>query len=70
MMADAQKPPQPLNLRDIADFKQRAAEVYQQYANQFKKRFTWLRPDLFIKSLRKDLDDDAGQLVESSHRLR
>jgi superfamily II DNA or RNA helicase len=58
------KPPQPLNLRNTADFKQRAAEVYQQYANQFKRRFTWLRPDLFIKSLRKDLDDDAGSLLK------
>jgi superfamily II DNA or RNA helicase len=60
----AQKPPQALNLRDMADFKQRAAEVYQQYANQFKRRFTWLRPDLFIKSLRKDLDDDAASLLK------
>jgi superfamily II DNA or RNA helicase len=58
------KPPQPLNLRNTADFKQRAAEVYQQYANQFKRRFTWLRPDLFIKSLRKDLDDDAASLLK------
>ncbi|MBI3852556.1 MAG: DEAD/DEAH box helicase family protein [Verrucomicrobia bacterium] len=60
----AQKPPQVLNLRDIADFKQRAAEVYQQYATQFKRRFTWLRPDLFVKSLRKDLDDDAASLLK------
>ena len=59
-----QKPPQALNLRDTSDFKQRAAEVYQQYATQFKKRFTWLRPDLFIKSLRKDLDDDAASLLK------
>ena len=59
-----QKPPQVLNLRDTADFKQRAAEVYQQYATQFKKRFTWLRPDLFVKSLRKDLDDDAASLLK------
>jgi superfamily II DNA or RNA helicase len=60
----AQKPPQALNLRDTADFKQRAAEVYQQYATQFKRRFTWLRPDLFVKSLRKDLDDDAASLLK------
>jgi hypothetical protein len=61
---DTPKTSQILNLRDIADFKQRAAEVYQQYATQFKKRFTWLRPDLFIKSLRKDLDDDAASLLK------
>ena len=58
------KTPHPLNLRNPEDFKQRAAEVYQQYANQFKRRFTWLRPDLFIKSLRKDLDDDAASLLK------
>jgi len=58
------KTSQILNLRDTADFKQRAAEAYQQYATQFKKRFTWLRPDLFIKSLRKDLDDDAASLLK------
>src|SRR3984957_11154511 len=40
----AQKPARALNLRDAADFQQRAAEVYQLYATQFKKRFAWLRP--------------------------
>jgi superfamily II DNA or RNA helicase len=59
-----QEPSEALNLRDTADFKLRAAEVYQQYATQFKKRFTWLRPDFFIKSLRKDLGDDAASLLK------
>ncbi len=58
------QPPQLLNLRDTTDFKQRAASVYQQYATQFKNRFAWLRPDLFVKSLGKDLDDDAASLLQ------
>ena len=58
------KAPQLLNLRDTTDFKQRAATVYQQYATQFKSRFAWLRPDLFVKSLGKDLGDDAASLLQ------
>jgi superfamily II DNA or RNA helicase len=59
------RPPQTLNLRDAAGFKQRAAGVYQQYATQFKSRFAWLRPDLFIKSLGKDLGDDSASLLKA-----
>ncbi|HEV2455068.1 MAG TPA: helicase-related protein [Verrucomicrobiae bacterium] len=59
-----QKAPQPLSLRDEAAFKKHAADVYQQYATQFKSRFAWLRPDLFIKSLGKDLGDDAASLLK------
>jgi len=52
-----------LHLRTTSDFTQRAAEAYEQYANQFKSRFKWLRPDLFVKSLAKDLTDDAASLL-------
>lgn len=58
------KPPTKLNLRTPADLKQRAAEVYQRYATQFKSRFKWLRPDLFVKSLGKDLRDDGENLMK------
>ena len=51
--------------RSTAEFKQRAAEVYAEYATQFKRRFKWLRPDLFVKSLAKDLADDAASLLDS-----
>ena len=44
------QPPAKLNLATASDFKQRAAAVYQRYATQFKSRFKWLRPDLFVKS--------------------
>jgi superfamily II DNA or RNA helicase len=57
------QPPAKLNLATAADFKQRAAEVYQRYATQFKSRFKWLRPDLFVKSLGKDLTDDGAMLM-------
>lgn len=50
-------------LRTEADFKKRAAEVYAQYATKFQRRFRWLRPGLFIKSLSKDLRSDAVALL-------
>ena len=56
-------PPRALHLRTTGDFMQRAAEAYEQYATQFRSRFKWLRPDLFVKSLAKDLADDAASLL-------
>lgn len=53
-----------LKLRNIAAFKKHASEVYAQYSTQFKNRFNWIRPDLFIKSLSKDLIDDADNLLK------
>lgn len=50
-------------LRTEADFKRRAAEIYEQYATSYKKRFKWLRPALFDKDLAKDLSDDARDLL-------
>jgi hypothetical protein len=58
------QPPAKLNLATAADFKLRAAGIYQRYATQFKSRFKWLRPDLFVKSLGKDLADDATMLMK------
>ncbi len=52
-----------LHLRTAEDFAKRAAEAYGAYANQFSSRFKWPRPDLFVKSLAKDLADDAGSLL-------
>jgi len=50
-------------LRTEDDFKRRAAEVYAEYATQFKSRFKWPRPSLFVKTLGKDLRDDANALL-------
>lgn len=46
------------------DFKRRAAEVYSQYASQSRRRFKWLRPDLFVKTLATDLLTDAQALLK------
>lgn len=44
------------------EFRQRAARIYELYATQFAKRFKWLSPTLFTKSLAKDLEADAASL--------
>lgn len=57
-------PARPAQLRTGADLAKRAADAYEAYAIQFKSRFKWLRPDLFVKSLAKDLADDAASLLD------
>ncbi len=55
---------QPVNgLRSEAAFKQRAAQVYQQYATVFHSRFKWLNPGFFTAKLEKDLFQDARSLL-------
>jgi len=49
--------------RDEADYRQRAAQVYQEYTKQYRKRFKWLRPTLFTANLKKALLQDAQQLL-------
>ena len=51
-------------LRTEDDFAERAAEVYQLYSTSYKRRFKWLRSDLFVPSLRKDLASDAASLTD------
>ena len=48
----------------IDAFKERAAEIYHLYTTQYKSRFRWIRPNLFHKSLQKDLTDDVHALLE------
>jgi Helicase conserved C-terminal domain len=50
-------------LRSEADYRKRAAEVYAQYAGGLRKRFKWLRPALFNASLKRDLLEDARNLL-------
>ncbi|MGD0948114.1 MAG: helicase-related protein [Candidatus Binatia bacterium] len=50
-------------LRNEEDFKRRAAEIYGQYSIQYKRRFKWLRPGLFVKSLASDLRSDSAVLL-------
>ena len=56
--------PETLDLRDEAAFRVRAAEIYRLYAGQFKRRFKWLRPDLFVAQLKKDLTTDSARLLK------
>ena len=46
-----------------ADFRKRAGEIYRLYDRKYKRRFKWLRPNLFIKKLARDLRADALKLV-------
>ena len=50
-------------LRSEADFKRRAAAVYATYAHHYRRRFTWVRAELFAKQLARDLRKDAQELL-------
>jgi superfamily II DNA or RNA helicase len=54
--------------RTEEEFRQRAAEIYAEYADHYKKRFKWLRPSLFVKTLAKDLANDATALLLVLHK--
>ena len=48
----------------VPDDMARAKAVYEQYANQYKKRFKWIRPGLFKTKLAEDLAQDTQTLNE------
>ncbi len=50
-------------LTDEDDFMARAAEIYKTYRTQYASRFKWLRSDLLIKSLARDLRKDVRVLL-------
>lgn len=60
---EEKKPTETIAMRSEEDFRKRAAEIYTEYAKQYKTRFKWLRPDLFVKALGKDLHNDASALT-------
>jgi SNF2 family DNA or RNA helicase len=51
------------SLHTEAEFRKRAAQIYELYDRKYKRRFKWLRPNLFIKKLIRDLNADALKLV-------
>ncbi|HWP91519.1 MAG TPA: helicase-related protein [Thermodesulfobacteriota bacterium] len=51
-------------LRTEEDFKRRAEKVYAEYATQYRHRFKWLPPSLFVRTLAKDLQSDASALLK------
>jgi len=56
--------PSMATLRADKDFSRRAAEAYAEYSTLHKRRFKWLRPDLFVATLAKDLLADAQALMQ------
>ena len=45
-------------------FEVRAAAIYAEYAGSYKKRFKWLRSDLFASSLQSELQSDSDALLD------
>jgi superfamily II DNA/RNA helicase len=46
-----------------AVYKQQATKIYELYQSQYKKRFKWLRSNLFRSSLTRDLKHDSQALI-------
>ena len=46
-----------------AAFEARAAEIYAEYEGRYKKRFRWLRPNLFRSTLESELQADSDALL-------
>ena len=62
--SDGEETPSVKVLETMEDFYTRAAEAYQDYTEHFRNRFKWLRSDLFVSDLAKDLDADAKALIK------
>ncbi len=46
------------------EFRKRAEQIYKLYESHYAKRFTWLRPVLFINDIANDLKADADSLLQ------
>lgn len=53
-----------ITLSNNSSFKLRAKEVYGKYSTKFKKRFKWIRSDLFSNHLLNDLQSDVDNLIK------
>jgi len=49
-------------------YRERAAQVYHEYTTLYKRRFKWLRPDLFNAHLKRDLAADVKALLDVMQR--
>jgi superfamily II DNA or RNA helicase len=56
-------------LRTEQEFRKRAKEVYELYANEYKRRFRWLSASLFKKTLSESLRRDAHSLLGIFQRV-
>lgn len=46
-----------------ADFEKRAKELYAEFSSRQRRRFRWLRPQLFVKALEDHLRKDAAAIL-------
>ena len=62
---DSLESTEPENLGQHSDreLRIRAAEIYETYANHYQRRFSWLRPGLFVESLEQDILADIQILL-------
>ena len=56
--------PEEESLQSSEQFKARASKVYEDYAKRYQRRFKWLRADVFVPELSKDLQSDASALLK------
>ena len=61
---DSTMPSSTHGLSTEADYRSRAVQAYTAYSGPFKLRFKWLPGSLFIKTLAKDLAEDAQSLLQ------
>ena len=52
------------NLYTIEKYKERATAIYQIYLTKYSTRFKWIRSDLFLPILKKQLTQDAEALIQ------
>lgn len=52
------------NLYTIEKYKERAAAIYKIYLTKYSTRFKWIRSDLFLPILKKQLTQDAEALIQ------
>ena len=52
------------NLYTTENYEQRAANIYSLYKTRYQTRFKWIRSDLFLPLLRKQLSEDADALIQ------
>ena len=57
-------PAQSPSLSTVDGFRAQAAEIYGRYTAEYRRRFKWIRPDLFTDALAEDLASDARRLIE------
>jgi hypothetical protein len=58
-----------LSFRTEEDYWRWTQEVYDKYVTQYRRRFKWLRPNLFMAELARDLESDARALLNILQRM-